>query len=119
MWGEPLATGWTSGLEWAAEWQSVLQLQSQSASPCGCRSRQLPLPSQSECGVGVASDMKGATTSTANWRSSLKETDVSSAVGWGRGRIEPKIIKRAPPNSVGVLVLRKSFRVPSDGAWQS
>jgi hypothetical protein len=27
VWDEPLATGWISGLEWAAEWQWVLQLQ--------------------------------------------------------------------------------------------
>src|SRR5215467_4712844 len=45
-------------------------------------------------------------------RSGLKETDVSSAAGWGRGRIESKIIKRAPPDSVGVLILRKSFAIP-------
>ena len=25
-WDEALATGWTSGLEWAAEWQSVLSV---------------------------------------------------------------------------------------------
>lgn len=48
----------------------------------------------------------------SNGRTCLKESDVGSAFRRCCGRIEPEIIKRAPPNSVGVLVLRKSFAIP-------
>ncbi len=30
--------------------------------------------------------------------------------------IKPEIVKRAEANRIGVLILRKSFAVPSDGA---
>ena len=65
--------------------------------------------------VGVASDMKGATTSTVTGEPVLKKPMFAS-LRRGCGRIEPEIIKCPPANRVGVLVLRKSFVIPSHRA---
>ena len=49
----------------------------------------------------------------SNRRSCLKEPDVCSGNVWSCVGIKPEIIQCAPANRVGVLVLGKSFAVPS------
>jgi len=51
-----------------------------------------------------------------NWRTSLKEAyrcvrRIGPLVG-----VKPEIVQRAPPNRIGILIGRKSFRAPGNGA---
>ena len=49
-------------------------------------------------------------------RAGLKEAYCRICGVWRLVRIKPEVIQRAEANRVGVLILRKSFRVPCDGA---
>ena len=101
-WDEALATGWTSGLEWAAEWQSLLQL----TWPWQLR---VAVAVAVAVGVGVGVATCRGLDCNHHRRTCFEEPDrgigsIRRLIG-----IEPEVIQCAPANRVRVLVLRKCF----------